>query len=316
MPSSKKKDGARKASTGSLKRKASEVSKTTLPKKKKRGRTRTKDSVSLASDNNIDDNVDVDSDTNADIGPEDADAELSTFLYHCTKNILLLIPSERLKKDWNAPIYVFFQPIPNVDHDNGRRFHEFICGAKGCKKRIQRYLDKKDSNSTSNLRKHAKQCWGDETVAAADQMKNATEARTSVANLVLKDGSITAAFEQVGKGKVTYSHRQHTKTEAKSVTPHDDQLRPSLIITCRAEIVHWVSESARPFEIVNDRGFQSLMKTGRPAYYIPSPSMVSCDVRMMFARTRQRIARILQVRVVARLNLKGHLQKCRSIQAN
>jgi len=28
------------------------------------------------------------------------------------------------------------------------------------------------------------------------------------------DGSITAAFEWVGQGKETYSHHQHTKTEA------------------------------------------------------------------------------------------------------
>src|SRR5258708_32197078 len=63
----------------------------------------------------------------------------------------------------------------------------------------------------------------------------------------------------------------------------------------RAEIVHWVSESARPFEIVSDHGFQSLMKTGRPGYYIPSPSPVSRDVRMVFACTCQRIANMLQV---------------------
>jgi len=37
------------------------------------------------------------------------------------------------------------------------------------------------------------------------------------------------------------------------------------------------------------------MKTGRPEYYIPSPSTVSRDVRMVFARTRQRIASMLQV---------------------
>jgi hypothetical protein len=63
----------------------------------------------------------------------------------------------------------------------------------------------------------------------------------------------------------------------------------------RAEIVRWVAENARPFEIVKDRGFQKLMKTGRPGYYIPSPSTVSRDVQMVFVRTRQRIARMLQV---------------------
>lgn len=57
----------------------------------------------------------------------------------------------------------------------------------------------------------------------------------------------------------------------------------------------WVSKSLRPFDIVKDRAFQSLMKTGRPEYYIPSPSTVSRDVRQVFVRTRQRVAKMLQV---------------------
>src|SRR5258708_30806906 len=70
-------------------------------------------------------------------------------------------------------------------------------------------------------------------------------------------------------------------------------------VSCtRAEIVRWVSESLRPFEIVQDRGFQSLMKTGRPEYYIPSKSTVSRDVRLVFARTRQRIAKMMKVSLI------------------
>jgi hypothetical protein len=53
--------------------------------------------------------------------------------------------------------------------------------------------------------------------------------------------------------------------------------------------VCWVSESKRPFSIVQDRGFQNLMKTGRPKYYIPSPSTVSRDVNVC-----KRIAKMLQ----------------------
>ena len=60
--------------------------------------------------------------------------------------------------------------------------------------------------------------------------------------------------------------------------------------------MRWVSESLRPFETVSDRGFQSLMKTGRPEYYLPSPSTVSRDVKLVFANVRQRIARMLQVK--------------------
>ena len=63
----------------------------------------------------------------------------------------------------------------------------------------------------------------------------------------------------------------------------------------RVEIVRWVAESLRPFSIVEDRGFQSLMKTSRPAYYIPSRWTVSRDVRLVFARTQSHIAKMLQV---------------------
>jgi hypothetical protein len=63
----------------------------------------------------------------------------------------------------------------------------------------------------------------------------------------------------------------------------------------RTEIMRWVSENLRPFSIVKDRAFQSLMKTGRPAYHIPSPSTVARDVKTVFARTRKTIAGILQV---------------------
>lgn len=60
------------------------------------------------------------------------------------------------------------------------------------------------------------------------------------------------------------------------------------------EIVRWVSENVRPFDIVSDDKFRSLMKTGRLEYYLPSPSTVSRDVQFVFARTWQHIAKMLQ----------------------
>ena len=70
----------------------------------------------------------------------------------------------------------------------------------------------------------------------------------------------------------------------------------TMYLTCcdSAEIVRWVSESIRPFEIVQDRGFQALMKTGRPEYYIPSSRTVSRDVKQVFVRACKRIAKMLQ----------------------
>jgi hypothetical protein len=62
-----------------------------------------------------------------------------------------------------------------------------------------------------------------------------------------------------------------------------------------AEFVRWVAESNRPFQIVNDRGFRSLMKTGRPEYHIPSAETLSRDVKNVFVRVRERISKMLRV---------------------
>ena len=63
-----------------------------------------------------------------------------------------------------------------------------------------------------------------------------------------------------------------------------------------AEIVRWVSESLRPFDVVSDRRFLSLMKTGRSEYYLPHPSTVARDIRLVFSWTKEHIAKMLRVR--------------------
>jgi len=62
-------------------------------------------------------------------------------------------------------------------------------------------------------------CWGEDALKAGMAAATAKDARESVVNELKGSGSITAAFERKGKGKgkVTFSHRQHTKTETKSV---------------------------------------------------------------------------------------------------
>jgi hypothetical protein len=81
---------------------------------------------------------------------------------------------------------------------------------------IRRYIDTGNISSTSNLHRHAIRCWGDEAVAAADKTCTAKVVREALSNREV-NGSITAAFERVGKGKVTYSTRQHTKLEARYI---------------------------------------------------------------------------------------------------
>jgi len=61
--------------------------------------------------------------------------------------------------------------------------------------------------------------------------------------------------------------------------------------------VRWVAESKRPFKIVEDHGFQKLMKTSRPEYYIPSATTVSRDVKKVFVSVRKRMANMLQVSI-------------------
>jgi len=161
---------------------------------------------------------------------------------------------------------------------------------------VQRFLNTKDSTSTSNLQKHVESCWGKDALEAGMAAGTAKDACESVVKEIKGSGSITAAFERKGKGQVTFSHWQHTKTETKSVMLPSQAPVLYLIILCRAEIVHRVAEDLRPFKIVEDHGFQKLMKTGRPEYYIPSPSTVSCDMRLVFVNAHKCIAKMLQVR--------------------
>ncbi|KAG0706542.1 hypothetical protein DFH29DRAFT_798253, partial [Suillus ampliporus] len=167
--------------------------------------------------------------------------------------------TERLKRGWTSPVYAFFEPTPSIEYTAGRRSHVFKCLAKGCKQHVQCFLDKGDAKSTSNMTKHIKSCWGESVYLAAQDAKTTATAHTTVVQGVLQTGSITSSFERKGKGKVTYSHRQHTKTETK-----------------------------------NKGRDCTLMKMGCPKYYLPSPSTVLRDVKLVFTKVRQRVARMLQ----------------------
>lgn len=95
----------------------------------------------------------------------------------------------------------------------------FECAAGRCRGKngrdVRRFLDTGDAKSTSGLRRHAKNCWGSDAVEAADGTKDLESARLVLAKTKLRDGSITAQFERLGKEKVTFSHRQHTSAEAR-----------------------------------------------------------------------------------------------------
>ncbi|KIM53897.1 hypothetical protein SCLCIDRAFT_137972, partial [Scleroderma citrinum Foug A] len=145
---------------------------------------------------------------------------------------------------------------------------------------VQRYLDTKDTRSSSNLRKHVRMCWGDKVLTAAGKVKDASKAWTKIIAPFLQTGSITESFEWKGK-QARYSHRQHTRAET------------------RAKIDHRVAESLQSYKIVNNSAFQCLMKTGRPEYYIPSHYTVAWDIKLVFACTWNHISKMLRVRLLA-----------------
>ena len=88
-------------------------------------------------------------------------------------------------KRWDAPVYAFFKPIPAIEYVSGCKAHIFECVAASCRQKtkyVRRFLYTGDTSSTSNLRRHAKACWGDKAVAAADQTGSATTAQKTLEN--------------------------------------------------------------------------------------------------------------------------------------
>ena len=61
----------------------------------------------------------------------------------------------------------------SIEAVNNRRCHEFKCAAPQCKGKgsnrriVRRFLDKGDAKSTSNLRKNAEMCWGEQPLEGA-----------------------------------------------------------------------------------------------------------------------------------------------------
>ncbi|KAK2463721.1 hypothetical protein APHAL10511_004472 [Amanita phalloides] len=148
-----------------------------------------------------------------------------------------------LMKEWTSPVYAFFQPKPKIDvvvvGDDECVSHVFKCWHKQCKVTVCRFLDKKDTRSTSNMHKHVKACWGDKALVAADSAANADDVRTFIVGGILKNGSITDSFERKGKGKRTYSIRALTCAEVKAEIVRWPELYiPSLImVACDMQLV-------------------------------------------------------------------------------
>lgn len=144
---------------------------------------------------------------------ETAEEELGA-LFQFTQVQVLTSLAARLSRDWSSVVYAFYHPDVKIHEANGKRAHVFRCLKGNCNARIRRWLDKTDKHSTGNLRKHVKACWGEEALASADALGSAQKAREGVKSYV-RSGDLTLAFKRTGKGKITYSVRQHSRTETR-----------------------------------------------------------------------------------------------------
>ncbi|KAJ7366043.1 hypothetical protein DFH08DRAFT_617433, partial [Mycena albidolilacea] len=169
---------------------------------------------------------------------------------------------------WTSPIYSFFDDnVETVTDRDGCKYQAFKCKApRGCKGKSGVYDPHTDRSSTSNLKKHAKQCWGSDVVDARIK---------GVAADASRDGSIFAAFARSGQRPVNASHRTHTRPEFR---------------TC---IVCWIAEANRPLKIVEDRQLQDLLTAGRPDLTTPSRSTVARDLKAVYERSADRVKKLL-----------------------
>lgn len=149
--------------------------------------------------------------------PEEDDEELlSKGIFHqpmTTSAHQSFACADRRMKGWKAAVYAFYAPEVGIEYRAGRRAYIFKCAHRSCKYSYARYSDTGDATATGSMRRHAECCWGPEIWTAA-QGKTAKDARPIV-EAFSRSGTITDAFERNGKGKVSYSIRQHTSTEAR-----------------------------------------------------------------------------------------------------
>lgn len=111
-------------------------------------------------------------------------------------------------------MYAFFKAEVDIEYVDGRRSHVFTCARKSCDFTTRRYLDTGD-RSTGNLQKHAIGCWGEEAVMRAKETASEEEACHAIVESIEKTGHISTFFSRKKKGKVTYSHMQHTREETR-----------------------------------------------------------------------------------------------------
>ncbi|KAJ3819508.1 hypothetical protein EV361DRAFT_767377, partial [Lentinula raphanica] len=175
-------------------------------------------------------------------------------------------------------VYAFFNADPEIDFKKDGVTPEYLVfSCSHCGTKIRQGCQSADKGSTGNLTTHAKKCWGEEAFNTA---KDSTleKARAAV-----------KTFGKKGQTRLTAALTT-TKTWAKLFSTSPPKQETIRVVTAR-----WVSENARPFQVVQDRCYRWLQKEGRPHQYIPSRETVGRDVKKLYMRSKEKLAEELQM---------------------
>jgi hypothetical protein len=141
----------------------------------------------------------------------DSEAEMGKPWHLNDRGVIADILTERLKNEWNAPVYAFFGSTPTIEYVDGHQSHVFKCLRQGCGQTVRRFLDKGDAKSTGNLLKHVRtsKCWGEDMYKQIAKARDIDAAHAGVKGY-LANGSISVAF---GKGQLTHTYSSHPMTK-------------------------------------------------------------------------------------------------------
>ncbi|KAE9404170.1 hypothetical protein BT96DRAFT_989650 [Gymnopus androsaceus JB14] len=155
------------------------------------------------------------------------------------------------------------------------KYAEFACTS--CRKTIKQGLTGSDAASTGVLIRHARDCFGSKAVKSVRQSKDINKAHEVLKKFGKKSQSkLTAALKTIKGWAESFSTQPPSKESIRVVT------------AC------WVSESVRPFHIVKDHGYRWLQKEGHPERYIPSRETVSKDVKNLYEKVKEKLAKEFQ----------------------
>lgn len=120
------------------------------------------------------------------------------------------------QESWTSPVYGFYNEQVTIEYVKNCIAHVFTCCAQGCATTVWHYQDKRDASSTGNMYKHAKSCWGEETVAQARALGNLGQVRSCIVAGLRKNGNITEYFRMKKMAsKPTYLHRQMSREQTR-----------------------------------------------------------------------------------------------------